>query len=84
MRRGLRAWSRRWISTAVRLRRGPLPSRAGFQARHARKARKLCPGYDIYALENQWRMWAAGKPVPGNADAAFIAFARIYVKNHPL
>jgi nucleoside diphosphate kinase len=48
------------------------------------KARKLCPGYDIYALENEWRMWAAGKPRPGNADAAFIAFAKTYVKNHPL
>jgi hypothetical protein len=24
------------------------------------------------------------KPAPGNADAAFIAFAKTYVKNHPL
>ena len=46
--------------------------------------RKVCPGYDIYALENEWRMWSAGKPPPGNADAAFIAFAKTYVKNHPL
>jgi hypothetical protein len=29
-------------------------------------------------------MWAAAKPRPGNADAAFIAFAKTYVKNHPL
>jgi len=48
------------------------------------KVRKLCPGYDVYALENEWRMWAARKPQPGNADAAFIAFAKTYVKNHPL
>lgn len=48
------------------------------------KVRKVCPGYDIYALENEWRMWSAGKPPPGNADAAFIAFAKTYVKNHPL
>ena len=48
------------------------------------KVRKLCPGYDIYALENEWRIWAAGKPPPGNADAAFIAFRQNLRKNHPL
>ena len=64
---------------------GPaLPSLPALKPDTFGKVRKLCPGYDIYALENEWRMWAAGKPAPGNADAAFIAFAKTYVKNHPL
>ena len=61
-----------------------LPSALVFKPDTLGKVRKLCPGYDIYALENEWRMWAARKPAPGNADAAFIAFAKTYVKNHPL
>jgi nucleoside diphosphate kinase len=48
------------------------------------KVRKLCVGYDIYALENEWRTWAANKPAPDNADAAFIAFCKSYAKRHPL
>ena len=48
------------------------------------KVRKLCPGYDVYALENEWRTWAAKKPAPGNADGAFIAFCKSYAKRHPL
>lgn len=61
-----------------------LPSALVFKPDTLGKVRKLCPGYDIHALENEWRMWAAGKPAPGNADAAFIAFAKTYLKNHPL
>jgi hypothetical protein len=48
------------------------------------KVRKLCAGYDVYFLENEWRMWAATKPAPDNADAAFIAFCKGYAKRHPL
>ncbi len=48
------------------------------------KVRKLCPGYDVYALENEWRMWAKGKAAPDNADGAFIAFCKSYAKRHPL
>jgi nucleoside diphosphate kinase len=40
------------------------------------KVRKLCAGYDIYALESEWRAWAAGKPAADNPDAAFIAFCK--------
>ena len=39
---------------------------------------------DGYALENEWRTWAAKKPAPGNADGAFIAFCKSYAKRHPL
>ena len=61
-----------------------LPSGRALKPDTFGKVRKLCPGYDIYAIENEWRMWAAGKLPPSNADAAFVAFAKTYVKNHPL
>jgi hypothetical protein len=49
------------------------------------KARKACPGYDVYALESEWRNWASGKDeAPKNADAAFIAFCKTYADRHPL
>jgi nucleoside diphosphate kinase len=44
------------------------------------KVRKLCPGYDVYALEADWRIWAAGKPPADNPDAAFIAFCKTHTK----
>jgi hypothetical protein len=48
------------------------------------KVRKLCAGYDIYALESEWRSWSADKPAPNNADAAFINFCKTYIARHPL
>jgi nucleoside diphosphate kinase len=48
------------------------------------KARKACPGYDVYALEGEWRNWASSKEAPKNADAAFIAFCKTYAERHPL
>lgn len=40
------------------------------------KARALAAGWDIYALEQQWREWSKGKEPPKRPDAAFIAFCR--------
>lgn len=48
------------------------------------KARRAAPGFDVYALESEWRRWAADKPAPDNPDAAFIAFCREYAKRHPM
>jgi nucleoside diphosphate kinase len=48
------------------------------------KVRRACPGYDVYGLEAEWRQWAATKPAPNNADAAFIAFCKKYAQEHPL
>jgi nucleoside diphosphate kinase len=48
------------------------------------KARKACPGFDVYALESEWRRWAKDKEAPKNADAAFLAFCKTYAKRHPL
>lgn len=48
------------------------------------KARTLCPGYDVYFVEGEWRQWAKGKEPPQNADAAFLAFCKRYKELHPL
>jgi hypothetical protein len=41
-------------------------------------ARTVAPGYDIYALEQEWRnFWVeSGKPELKNADAAFVGFCK--------
>jgi plasmid replication initiation protein len=40
------------------------------------KAKRAAPGWDVYQLEYEWRKWIAGKKMPNNPDAAFIAFCR--------
>jgi plasmid replication initiation protein len=40
------------------------------------KAKRAAPGWDVYYLEDEWRKWIAGKEMPNNPDAAFIAFCR--------
>lgn len=40
------------------------------------KARAVAPGWDIYALEYQWREWCANKEPPKRPDAAFVAFCK--------
>jgi len=62
----------------------PLPGGPALRPDTFDKVRKLCVGYDIYALESEWRTWAAKKPAPDNPDAAFIAFCKSYAKRHPL
>lgn len=40
-------------------------------------ARRILPGEDVYAVEAEWRAWAAGKAArPGDADLAFLGFVR--------
>lgn len=43
-----------------------------------RRAKKIAVGYDIYALEQEWREWwnHSGQPPLNNADAAFIGFCK--------
>ncbi len=48
------------------------------------KARSAAPGYDVYALYDEWRQFAAGKEPPRNADAAFIGFCKARNKRAPL
>ena len=40
------------------------------------KAKKVAPGWDVYALEQDWREWIADKERPKNPDAAFIGFCK--------
>ncbi|MCB0213525.1 MAG: pirin [Anaerolineae bacterium] len=41
------------------------------------KARQAAPGFDVYALEQDWREWIAQKgEQPKNPDSAFIGFCR--------
>ena len=47
-------------------------------------ARLRFPGYDIYAVEQQWRAWAKGKEVARDPDRAFLAFFTSFTKNNPI
>ena len=50
---------------------GPLPPWA------IEKAKEAAPRYDIYALEQEFRLWARGKPKPGKGyGAAFVGFCK--------
>ncbi len=42
------------------------------------KARRLAPGWDIYALEAEWREWISKKKSlsPSNEEAAFLGFCK--------
>lgn len=40
------------------------------------KAKKVAPGWDVYALEHDWREWVADKERPKDPDAAFIGFCK--------
>lgn len=50
------------------------------------QAREAAPGYDISALEREWREWwiASGRPPLANVPAAFVGFCRARHKRAPL
>jgi len=49
------------------------------------EAQRRFTGYDIQALETEWRRAVAKKEtMPRNPNKAFLGWAAIYVKNHPL
>lgn len=58
----------------------PLPDEAYEEGRNA------APGYDIHALENDWRdFWeSSGKPKIDNPAAAFVGFCRSRHRRAPL
>jgi len=47
-------------------------------------ARLRYPGYDIYAVEREWRRWAADKKSPRDPDKAYLAFFRTYAENNAI
>jgi plasmid replication initiation protein len=48
------------------------------------QASRLFPGYDKYAVLEEWNRWALTKEAPKRPDAAFLAFFSTYAKRHPL
>lgn len=40
------------------------------------RAKAVAPGWDVYALERDWRDWFTGKETPTHPDRAFVAFCR--------
>jgi plasmid replication initiation protein len=48
--------------------------------------RDAAPGYDIHALESDWREWWAqsGRPILGNPAAAFVGFCRSRHQRAPI
>ena len=57
----------------------PAPAPAAFLLKTAtyEKARQAAPGFDVYALEQDWREWIDKKgEQPKNPDNAFIGFCR--------
>lgn len=47
-------------------------------------ARLRHPGFDVYAIEAEWRNWAKGKPPANDPDRAFLAFFRKFAEAHSL
>ena len=48
-------------------------------------ARALAPGWDIYAIEQEWKNWMAGKgELPKSSDLAFLGFVRSFVSRNKL
>ncbi len=58
----------------------PLPTEAYEEGRTA------APGYDIHALETEWREWwaSSGRPKLGNPSAAFVGFCRSRHERAPI
>lgn len=47
------------------------------------RAKKFASGWDIYHLQNQWRMMLRDKnSIPENPDGSFMAYVKWYVKKH--
>ncbi|MGR3491457.1 MAG: replication initiation protein [Shimia sp.] len=57
---------------------------APLQTETYQTARLRHPGYDIYYVEKQWRLWAAQKEAPRDPDRAYLAFFATFAKNNPI
>ena len=70
----------RQVAQAVAIRRGPVLRPGTYDL-----ARAAAPGYDIYALEAEWRSWwsASGEPVFRSPDGAFVGFCRARYARNP-
>ncbi|MEE4213134.1 MAG: replication initiator protein A [Parvularcula sp.] len=48
------------------------------------QAGRMFPGYDKYAVLDEWKRWALTKEPPRRPDAAFLAFFTTFAKRNPL
>ncbi len=48
------------------------------------QAGRMFPGYDKYAVLDEWKRWALTKEAPRRPDAAFLAFFTTFAKRNPL
>ena len=67
----------RWRYAAALPAPAPAPPALLLKTATYQKARLAAPGFDVYALEQDWREWIAKKgEQPKNPDNAFIGFCR--------
>ena len=63
---------------------GDSPSRAGclISGEGYERARAVARGWDVYAIESEWRVWMADKGMdpPKNPDRAFVGFAKTWAE----
>ncbi|MEO1042457.1 MAG: replication initiator protein A [Pseudomonadota bacterium] len=64
--------------------RRPDPRDLAVSSHALEQAGRLFPGFDKYAVLEEWKRWAADKDAPRRPDAAFLAFFTTYAKNNPL
>ncbi|MGV6849941.1 MAG: RepB family plasmid replication initiator protein [Marinibacterium sp.] len=60
-------------------RQGPALAPATYETARLRHS-----GYDVYAVESEWRRWAGTRAPARDPDRAFLAFFRKYAEAHPL
>lgn len=67
-------------ASAISAHRGPIIRPGTYDL-----ARKAAPGYDVYALEADWRSWwiKSGEPALRSPDGAFIGFCRARFRSAP-
>lgn len=57
---------------------------AALQTETYQTAKLRHPGFDVYAIEAEWRAWASDKPPARDPDRAFLAFFRKFAEANPL
>ena len=71
------------IGTAVPT-AAPAPVRPEPSSEALTRAGAMFPGYDKYAVLEEWRRWSEAREPARRPDAAFLAFFTTYARNNPL
>ena len=62
----------------------PAPARPEPSSEALTRAGAMFPGYDKYAVLEEWRRWSEAREPARRPDAAFLAFFTTYARNNPL